>query len=102
MEDNIIIEEIQFTEELYQKNLEENEFAEDDAHGIGEDADDIEHKKNWTDDMPSEIESFEPVVDVNDDDPWGSYEAIMSDGKDIIPKSEPILKPEPLDTAEEV
>ena len=37
--DNIIIEEIQFTEELYQKNLEENEFAEDDAHGIGEDAD---------------------------------------------------------------
>ena len=39
MEDNIIIEEIQFTEELYQKNLEENEFAEDDAHGIGEDAD---------------------------------------------------------------
>ena len=39
MEDNIIIEEIQFTEELYQKNLEENEFAEDGAHGIGEDAD---------------------------------------------------------------
>ena len=39
MEDNIIIEEIQFTEELYKKNLEENEFAEDDAHGIGEDAD---------------------------------------------------------------
>ena len=39
MEDNIIIEEIQFTEELYQKNLEKNEFAEDDAHGIGEDAD---------------------------------------------------------------
>ena len=68
---------------------------------IGEDADDIEHKKNWTDDMPSEIESFEPVVDVNDDDPWGSYEAIMSDGKDIIPKSEPILEPEPIETAEE-
>lgn len=66
---------------------------------IGENTDDIEHKKNWTDDMPSEIESFEPVVDVNDDDPWGSYEAIMSDGKDIIPKSEPIL--EPVDTAEE-
>ncbi len=39
MEDNIIIEEIQFTEDLYKKNLEENEFAEDDAHGIGEDAD---------------------------------------------------------------
>lgn len=39
MEDNIIVEEIRFTEELYQKNLEENEFVEDDAHGIGEDAD---------------------------------------------------------------
>ena len=39
MEDNIIIEKIQFTEELYQKNLEENEFAEDDAHGIGDDTD---------------------------------------------------------------
>ena len=38
MEDNIIIEEVQFTEDLY-KNMEENEFAEDDAHGIGEDAD---------------------------------------------------------------
>ena len=38
MEDNIIIEEIQFTEELYKKNLEENEFAEDDTHGIGDDA----------------------------------------------------------------
>lgn len=39
MKDNIIIEEIQFTEDLYKKNLEENEFAEDDAHGIGEDED---------------------------------------------------------------
>lgn len=51
--------------------------------------------------MPSEIESFEPVVDVNDDDPWGSYEAIMSDGKELIIKSEPILEPEPIETAEE-
>lgn len=39
MKDNIIIEEIQFTEELYQRNLEANEFTEDNAHGIGEDAD---------------------------------------------------------------
>ena len=39
MEDNIIIEEIQFTEELYQKNLDENEFTEDDVHGIGVDID---------------------------------------------------------------
>ena len=36
MEDNIIIEEVQFTEDLYKKNLEENEFAEDDVPGIGE------------------------------------------------------------------
>ena len=68
---------------------------------LGGDTDDIEHRKNWTDDMPSEIESFEPVVDVNDDDPWGSYETIMSDGEEVIPKPEPILKPEPVDTAEE-
>lgn len=39
METIIIIEEVQFTEDLYKKNMEENEFAEDDAHGIGEDAD---------------------------------------------------------------
>lgn len=36
MEDNIIIEEIKYTEELYEKNLEENEFAEDNDHGIGD------------------------------------------------------------------
>ena len=39
MDDNIIIEEIQFTEELYQKNLEENEFEVDNSHGIGDDND---------------------------------------------------------------
>lgn len=47
---------------------------------IGEDSDDIEHKVNWTDDMPDEIASFEPVVDVDDDD---CYE-------DIIEKEEVI------------
>lgn len=36
MEDNIIIEEIKYTEELYEKNLEENEFTEDNNHGIGD------------------------------------------------------------------
>ena len=40
---------------------------------IGEDSGDVEHKFNHTDDMPDEIYSFEPVVDVNDDD-WASYE----------------------------
>lgn len=36
MEDNIIIENIKFTEKLYQKAIQENEFAEDDQHGIGD------------------------------------------------------------------
>lgn len=39
MDDNIIIEEIQFEEELYQKNLENNKFAKDEEHGIVEDVD---------------------------------------------------------------
>ena len=42
---------------------------------IGEESDDIEHKVNYTDDMPDEIYSFEPVVDVNDDD-WSCYEDV--------------------------
>ena len=29
MEDNIIIEEVEFSEELYQKNIEENTFTEE-------------------------------------------------------------------------
>lgn len=42
---------------------------------IGEDVDDIEHKRNWTEDMPYEIEAFEPVIDVNDEDS-GRYEDV--------------------------
>ena len=34
----------------------------------GEDTEDIEHRRNYPDDMPYEIECFEPVVDVNDED----------------------------------
>ena len=45
---------------------------------IGEDVSDIEHKKNWTEDIPDEISSFEPVIDVNDDD-WSSYEDVKKD-----------------------
>lgn len=45
---------------------------------IGEDSTDIEHKINWTDDMPDEIQTFEPVIDVNDDD-WSSYEDVEDD-----------------------
>ena len=35
---------------------------------LGEDAEDIEHRRNYPDDIPYEIECFEPVVDVNDED----------------------------------
>ena len=42
---------------------------------IGEDPTDIEYKGNYTDDMPDEIASFEPVVDVNDED-WSNYEDV--------------------------
>ena len=34
---------------------------------IGEVIDDIEHRIGETDDVPYEIESFEPVVDINDE-----------------------------------
>ena len=34
----------------------------------GEDTEDIEHRRNYPDDMPYEIECFEPVIDVNDED----------------------------------
>ena len=37
MEDNIIIEDIEFQEELYRKTIEENEFSESNIHGIGDD-----------------------------------------------------------------
>lgn len=42
---------------------------------LGEDTKDIEHDCNWTEDIPYAIESFEPVVDVNDED-WSGYEDV--------------------------
>lgn len=42
---------------------------------LGEDTDDIEHKVNWTDDIPDEIANFEPIVDVNDED-YSCYEDV--------------------------
>lgn len=39
---------------------------------IGEESNDVEHKMNYTDDMPDEISSFEPIVDINDED-YDSY-----------------------------
>lgn len=49
---------------------------------IGEDVGDIVHRSNWTDDVPDEIQTFEPVVDVNDED-WSSYTNVEDD-KDHI------------------
>ena len=39
MGDNVIIENLQFTEEMYKRAIEENKFEEDFNHGIGEDID---------------------------------------------------------------
>ena len=39
MEDNIIIENMEFTQEMYQKALSENIFEGDNLHGIGDDVD---------------------------------------------------------------
>ena len=45
---------------------------------LGEDTEDIEHICNWTDDIPDEINSFEPVVDINDED-YAKYESVPLD-----------------------
>lgn len=42
---------------------------------LGEETNDIDHRCNWTDDIPDEISSFEPVVDLNDED-WSGYESV--------------------------
>ena len=39
MEDNVMIENMEFTEEIYQKALQENIFDDDSLHGIGDDID---------------------------------------------------------------
>lgn len=47
---------------------------------LGEDVTDVEHRINYTDDMPDEIQTFEPVVDVNDEG-WSCYEDITKTEK---------------------
>lgn len=37
MQDNIIIQNMEFTKEMYQQVLKENVFEEDNLHGIGDD-----------------------------------------------------------------
>lgn len=39
MEDGLVIEEVEFSEELYQKNLQENDFSNKITDGIGDDVD---------------------------------------------------------------
>lgn len=39
MEDGLIIEEVEFSEELYQKNLKENDWSNKITDGIGDDVD---------------------------------------------------------------
>lgn len=48
---------------------------------IGEDITDIEHIRNYPDDMPWSIECFEPVVDITDEE---TYETSFT----VTPKSE--------------
>lgn len=36
MEDNILIEEVEFSEELYEKNIQENDFSNKIRDGVGE------------------------------------------------------------------
>lgn len=36
MEDNIIIEEVEFSQELYEKNIQENDFSNKTKDGVGE------------------------------------------------------------------
>ena len=38
MEDNIIIENVEFDEELYNKNVAENDFSNSETNGIGDDS----------------------------------------------------------------
>lgn len=35
---------------------------------IGEDLADVEHRRSYPDDMPEEIEFFEPIVDIHDEE----------------------------------
>lgn len=49
---------------------------------IGEDIDDIEVRNHWTDDIPDEIEAFEPQTKIYDEDE-GDYEIILESGKEV-------------------
>lgn len=46
---------------------------------IGEETTDVEHRRSYPDDIPPEIECFEPVIDVNDEE---TYDTVFT----VIPK----------------
>lgn len=51
---------------------------------IGKDIiDDIEVRNHWTEDMPEELETFEPQTTIYDEDK-GNYETIIASGKDLF------------------
>lgn len=52
---------------------------------IGEDIDDIEVKNNWTEDMPDELETFEPQTEIYDKDE-DNYKTIMEAGRKVVYK----------------
>lgn len=58
---------------------------------IGEDAMDVVHRRSYPDDMPEEIEYFEPIVDINDEETdYEEYETYYHDPAKV--KSEHIEK----------
>lgn len=50
---------------------------------IGEGTNDIEIKHFWTEDIPDELETFEPQTKIYDEED-GDYKIIMESGKDIV------------------
>jgi len=48
---------------------------------LGEEVEDVEHRRNYVDDMPWEIEGFEPVVDVYDEE--HDYELVEDNTKGV-------------------
>ena len=47
---------------------------------IGEERDDIEFRNNWVDDMPDELETFEPTTSIYDEDE-SDYELVEEGGE---------------------
>lgn len=48
---------------------------------VGEDTSDIEHRRNYPDDMPDDIACFEPYIELDDPETYED-DYVMRDGKD--------------------